>query len=237
MKIARQLLIMLLPVALLTACGDQDCIRGEGEVGRRKVEVPAFDAIRVEGPIKVHLMRTEQQHVDIEAQPNILELIETHVHEGVWSIRTRQCTKTKDDVVVHISTPSIVGITIEGSGEVVGADLFEMDELTLNVAGSGELSLDVDARSVTASVQGSGDMKLAGRTNILDLSIQGSGDIDAWDLLCARARAEVVGSGDIKLHVTDELEAVITGSGDIQYKGSPGKLNHNVTGSGSVTGK
>ncbi|MDG1774786.1 MAG: DUF2807 domain-containing protein, partial [Flavobacteriaceae bacterium] len=46
----------------------------------------------------------------------------------------------------------------------------------------------------------------------------------------------VSGSADVTLTVKGTLNAKVSGSGDIQYKGNPKKVASKVSGSGDVTG-
>ncbi len=44
----------------------------------------------------------------------------------------------------------------------------------------------------------------------------------------------ISGSGNVEINVKDELDATISGSGSVSYKGSPSKVNSNASGSGKV---
>jgi len=222
---------------LFTSCGDSDCVKGEGEVERQELQVDELEAITVEGPIDVVLYRSDSQQVEVEGQPNLIGLMRTEVRDGVWAIRTSQCINTSKDLVVHLSLPQITSISIEGSGEVTTEDQFDGGSMDLHIAGSGEIEMIVNANTVNTSITGSGDLAVMGMCQDLTATINGSGNIKAGDLQATRAEAEVVGSGDLDLHVTDELKATVTGSGDIRYKGSPPNVNKNVTGSGDIREK
>ncbi len=227
--------LFLIPAIILLSACNGDCIKGEGEADRRMVEIAPFDGIVVEGPIEVRLRRSDTQHVDIEAQPNIRELLETEVREGTWFIRTSQCYNSNKDMIVYVDLPMLRSISIQGSGDVISEDQFDGEDITLEIAGSGDLEVIVNARKVNASIKGSGDMEIVGMCQQFIASINGSGDLQAGDLQSAQAKAEIIGSGDINLHVTDALEATVTGSGNIRYKGSPPNVNKNVTGSGDIS--
>jgi hypothetical protein len=45
---------------------------------------------------------------------------------------------------------------------------------------------------------------------------------------------KISGSGKCKINVGDSLEANISGSGSVYYKGDPDKIRSNVSGSGKV---
>ncbi len=229
---------LLIPFAALAftliGCTD-NCIKGEGDPVRRTFNVPPLRGIIVEGAVDVIIRRTAAQQVEVEAQPNIMAMLDTSVADGIWSIRTSQCYKTGKDIIVHLDLPELSSVSVRGSGDVTSEDQFDADKMELEVSGSGNLKLIVNAMNVNATITGSGDMELMGMCQQFTSLINGSGDIKAGDLQCARAKADIVGSGDIDLHVTDVLEANVTGSGNIDYKGDPPSVTKNVTGSGKIT--
>lgn len=65
----------------------------------------------------------------------------------------------------------------------------------------------------------------------LYLRVSGSGDIDLPGITAKTATAVTEGSGDIKLKVSDHLDATIKGSGSIYFSGNPYISTH-ISGSG-----
>jgi hypothetical protein len=52
-----------------------------------------------------------------------------------------------------------------------------------------------------------------------------------------KARCRVSGSGNIALNVSKELDASISGSGDIRYSGNPPSVRTKVSGSGDISSR
>jgi hypothetical protein len=44
----------------------------------------------------------------------------------------------------------------------------------------------------------------------------------------------ISGSGDVSIHVREELDVTISGSGGVSYRGNPSHVNSHASGSGSV---
>lgn len=233
----RSILPVLLLAGILSSCADRDCVKGEGELEKRELDVAPFSAIVVQGPMDVVLHRGDAQRVEIEAQPNVADLLDTEVRDGQWILRTRQCIRSHKDITVNISVPTLRRIAIEGSGDVSGDAVYTTEQMELEISGSGDMQVAVEAQQVTATIRGSGDLQIEGTCETFQGSIHGSGDIDAMDLKCVRASTEVVGSGDLSIHVTEDLQATVTGSGNITYKGSPTRIDQNVTGSGGISSR
>ena len=114
--------------------------------------------------------------------------------------------------------------------------LWQADPVDAQISGSGDLSLELEARSVIARISGSGGIAMSGRTESLETRISGSGGLSAFDLETGNASIRISGSGSCKVHVKDELDVHISGSGSVDYKGNP-KVNVSGSGSGSVQSK
>jgi hypothetical protein len=67
----------------------------------------------------------------------------------------------------------------------------------------------------------------------LILSVNGNGAINHTNSSCAVADAEIVGSGLIRMAVSDSLKATVIGSGNIRYSGNP-IVSKVIEGSGTV---
>jgi DUF4097 and DUF4098 domain-containing protein YvlB len=113
-----------------------------------------------------------------------------------------------------ISVPSLTAVVIEGSGDV-------------EVKG-------LNGENFSASIDGSGDLRVIGHTKKLEANIEGSGDMDLSGLESEEAKVSIDGSGDIRVRCSAVLTATVSGSGDINYLGSPPKTNISVSGSGDV---
>lgn len=230
---------------------------------------------------KLYLKQGSPQKVELEGDRDVLEEVETEVSggrlrigkEGKWF----DWNFGDDKITVYVTVPEIEGVSVSGSGDVIGQSKFRTADLDLSVSGSGSLVLDVEARGdVEADVSGSGSMELKGhfggfesdvsgsgriqlsatidRTADFGISgsgritasgaadnvkarISGSGKVLAADLQTNRCDVRISGSGNVEINVKDEIEANISGSGSVSYRGSPKKVNSHSSGSGKVRKK
>ena len=95
---------------------------------------------------------------------------------------------------------------------------------------------NVKATTVMSEVNGSGDINIKGSAQKATLTVNGSGDISAEKLAATNVVATVAGSGDIVCYASRQLDARVSGSGDIEYKGSPSVVNKQGK-KNSITGK
>lgn len=211
-----------------------NCEPGRGEVVRTPLSVSPFERIVVQGSLDVRIHGGEAQSVEVEGQKNLADLVNTEVINGTWTIRTEPCIRSSKPFVVHLTTPTLDAIHLQGSGRVEGVAPLRAVDLDLRVQGSGDLQLEVFSERTEASVQGSGDILLTGTTEEFDGQVQGSGDLRAAALETQNATASVTGSGDLQVQCTGTLRATVTGSGSVRYLGPPAQLERHVTGSGTI---
>lgn len=210
-------------------------VKGQGEVVKRTLTVPAFHGIVLEGSMDVELTPSGTRSVVVEAQANIAELVTAEVKDGICHINTKgDGFSTDRTLTVHISLPMIDFVSIEGSGDVKGTGLFTMDDLKLSTNGSGDMTLEVAAKKLAASIEGSGDMKLSGSCDQVKVSVQGSGDVNARGLKSSSAQVAIAGSGDVTVNTSMELTASVEGSGNVLYEGDPKNVSKDISGSGEI---
>jgi hypothetical protein len=241
--------------------------------------VGTFTKISFRVPGKLYLRQGSPQKVEIEGKKDVLQEIETEVKGGRLVIGKESnwldwSWGTNDQVTVYITVKDIDGISVSGSGDIIGETKITARDLDLNVSGSGNMKIEIDASGeVEADVSGSGDMYVKGRcdsfesdvsgsgkvnlamqiTHDADFGISGSGKIEASgsasnvkasisgsgkvlasNLETNRCEIRISGSGDIEINVRNEIDATISGSGTVSYKGNPSKVNSHSSGSGKV---
>jgi len=210
---------------------------------RETRDVEAFTTVGFAISGTLYISQGETQAVDIEADEDVLEFIETVVEDGRLRVRSTQETSwfswlwggNEREVTadVYVTLPSLDGVSVAGSGDVVVQDMFTSDRLSVAIAGSGDIDMPLQASTVSVSIAGSGSINLRGTAERLSANIAGSGDVQAGDLQVEHAEVQIAGSGDCYVHARDRLSASIMGSGDVMYAGTP-EIQRSVLGSGEV---
>lgn len=101
--------------------------------------------------------------------------------------------------------------------------------------GAGDIEFDdVDQKSLEIVLNGAGDIRISGHVERLVATLNGSGDLDLEDLDADYATVKVSGAGTASISVNRELNAEISGAGDIRYQGDPVIKSKKITGAGSL---
>ncbi len=216
---------------LLTSC---DCINGTGPVVKTSRDVEVFKNIVLEMNADVFLTLDSVIKVVVEAQGNLQDHITTRSNGRSLYIDFKEfCYKTSEPVRIYISLPELSGIEVDGSGSVAGKGTFSTSIIDLDISGSGNIDVDIVADKVKADINGSGNIYLDGTSKKFKADINGSGEIRASKHNTYKAYIDIGGSGSCELFVQDYLDASISGSGDIIYKGNP-EIKSHISGSGSL---
>jgi hypothetical protein len=77
-------------------------------------------------------------------------------------------------------------------------------------------------------------MVIAGEIDSQDVTVSGSGDYEAGELDSNGADVTVDGSGKAVVWVNQSLTANVSGSGNIEYFGTPDTVIENIDGSGEI---
>lgn len=217
----------------------QSRINGNGNMTTKNVTTPTYDKVSVSGFYDVILIAGSEGNIAIEAESNLIEhvLIQSDVTTLKIAAENGKKLSTSPGKSITITVPfeSLSGVSLAGSGDVKTKSPIKTSEFEATLTGSGDVTLELEAASVQANVTGSGDLVLKGNTESFQCELTGSGDLDAYGLKSANVKTQVTGSGDCKVFCSGTLEARVSGSGDIRYKGDPKKTDNKVSGSGSIS--
>ena len=248
--------IILLSVISLSSCEELEFygIEGNGPVVSREIGTENVEGIILDIPATVYLSQGDVQRITINAQENIHNYINCYNSNGILKLKFNQPVFRVKPIIIHLTIQSLKETTITGSGSIITRNRFEtIEQLRINISGSGDIDLNANAESVKILISGSGNLNLTTNTNQIDAEITGSGDlnlqggytelssfylrgsgnINAFPLNSKSCYIEAYGSGNVRIKISEILNIKIFGSGDIYYKGNP-KVSAKITGSGEI---
>jgi hypothetical protein len=189
-------------------------VEGSGNVITETRDVSGFSQIVVGGSGVVRVEVTATESVSIEAEDNIMPLLETNVTNGRLVLDATRSISPTVDIVYTITAATLEGLEVSGSAAIDAAG--------------------IDTTDFSVDISGSGDVVAAGSLDgLLSLAISGSGVFDGESLSSPEGSVDISGSGDAVVNVTETLDVSVSGSGNVEYLGSPA-VNEDISGSGSV---
>lgn len=237
MKITKFITVTFIAIITVQAQAFSEKIKGNGKVITEQITTESYDRISIGGSFRVELVSGKEGDIIIKAESNLTKYIITEVKNGTLKVHWKRGVNITHKKTIYITIPfaEIDGVTLGGSGKVVSTDLIKTDDMHINLSGSGNINLKIDASNLKTQISGSGGIKLSGKSGTMDCSISGSGSFNSYELNVGDTTAIVSGSGNIKVTVNGKLNAKISGSGNIRYQGNPTTEIIKVSGSGHVT--
>jgi len=221
--------------ASVYAFADKD----KAEVNR---QVSGFERIRLQGSPDIKYTQGKTWSVRVKAPQKLIDRVVTRKDGNTLVVSMKSGSFFNsikgDDVTVYVTSPDLIGVEVQGSGDFECKSHLDTDNLTLSLRGSGDIAFyDIICDKINTSVVGSGDVdikKVIAKQSTVELV--GSGDVKVRQSQVNQTQIELKGSGDVKVHC-DNCGAVscrLVGSGDITLTGTVKKLDQTSRGSGDI---
>ncbi len=199
---------------LLAGCGDLKRVKGSGNAKTESRSLTEFMFIQFEGRGKVVVNEGKESTIRLTIDDNLLPLISTDVNHSMLTIRGTSNYSSTLGLVAEVTTPQLWALAISGAGHLIASN--------------------INSTNLLLRITGTGKIQAKGTTQRLESKISGSGNIDAEELEARFAEITIIGAGNIRVHVSDELTVKIVGAGNVQYAGNPKSVRKTVTGAGVV---
>lgn len=231
--------VLLLSVpSIFSSCDILDsgpCLEGKGARTTEHRATTSFTAIDMRLPGKIYVSPGNNFSVSIETFSNILPEIITEIAGNTLVFRSESCLEySNPDAIIHITMPAIEGVELKSNGEVHLQSVPSQQILRLNLSGSGSIYYTGHTAKMNLLLSGSGDIELFGSASYLESTLSGSGRVLGFSLLAETVKTVLAGSGYQQVWATESLDATITGSGNIHYKGTPSLISTYTSGSGRL---
>ena len=228
------LILLSLAVLSLSAC---TYVRGSGDMVSQDQQVEDFKRVTLSGVGTLYISQGDEYSLTIEAEDNILPLIEAKVHDRTLEIGLkdwRHAIHPTMPIRYYLTLPDLEGMELSGAGRIVVEDI-ETSELDIITSGAGDIDIDsLKAESVNIVLSGAGSCEIeVGEVIYQTVTISGAGSYRAYDLQSQNADISVSGFGGAKLWVQESLDIIISGAGSVEYFGRP-SLSQTISGAGNV---
>lgn len=218
------------------------------QVTKKTLELPEFKSIYVNSNYTVYVKQTNKQEVQVEALTEIYELTTIQVENGVLMINVERKPENTnksiwakiDDIKLNptmkvtVSMKNISDLQVNGGGKIIAQNSLATNYVNLSISGNGSMDLDLKGDVIKAEVSGSGKMLLKGYANSIDVLVAGTGSINAFNCALETAKVKISGTGTCELNVTNNMEAMVYGSGAVKHKGNTKTVQKKIYGSGVI---
>lgn len=228
--------IIIISVLSLTLHGCVSSLtgeRGNGNVVTEERNIGTYTELKLSGGFDVELIHSEQKTLKITTDENLLDNVETYVRSGILHVKTRNVGNATE-MKLSIHYKDIESISSSGAVEIRTREALEADELRFKSSGASEAYLQLDVGTVYFDFSGASETELSGEADKLVFEGSGACELNAYALEAEIAEIEISGAGEARVNVTKELNASVSGAGNVFYRGNPDRIRENVSGAGSI---
>lgn len=216
------LLLAILVSGITGSCYINTGIKGNGDVRTESRPVPEdFSEIEASAGLRVSLIPGERNEITVEADENLLPVIETRIGDGKLKITTAKNIRraASKKVVVHYADISRISAS---SGAAVAADSeIRSRDLILHTSSGASIKAVVFSQNLKAHSSSGASLTISGKAANFEASASSGSDIKAADLETLQSLVRASSGASINLHVRDHLEAKASSGARITYSGNP----------------
>lgn len=235
LKIALLVAIMsILAVSIASCKSPFGLVRGSGDIETKTVEVSGFDEVVISGIGNLIIEQGSEESLIIEADDNILPLIEAKVFGGRLTIGMKRGFNfiPNSNIKFYLTAIDLDIISANGAGDIDGEE-FSTDTLEFNISGAGDIDFNINADKVVTKSSGAGSITLTGKVDRQEIEMSGVGKYDAEKLESKECEIDISGAGTATVNVSELLDIEISGAGNVYYTGVP-KIYQEVSGVGRI---
>jgi hypothetical protein len=189
--------------------------QGNGLAATEVRTLSAFDRVRLDAPVHMTVKSGSAYAAYVTTDGNLTGYLTTDTWNGTLTIGLPYSIDPTIEPEVTVIVPGLRSLAHNGNGTVEIEEGGDFPDLELTLNGTGEIWF-----SGTAS----------------HLTLRGEGAIHAENLLAEDADVELSGSGYVFLDLDyqSSLSLNLTGSGKVEWWGSPAHLDYHLSGEGEV---
>lgn len=212
-----KILLALILIAISLAGCFSSSVKGSGNSVTEERTLDYVSRIEVDGNFNIEITSGEISNLKIEAEDNIIPLIETKVDDEKLTIKMKEKITNLREIRIKISTHDLVELESEGKSNIKVKGL-NTDDFELSSDGEGEITIE-------------------GKVDYFNVTMDGEGKLLAKDLLSKHATVNLYGDGKAEVNTRKLLKAKVKGSGSVDYYGDPEEISIDTSKGGTVNKK
>lgn len=227
--------LAIIALGLIGACdtGQIECIRASTNIVSENRDPKDFNGVVLNSLGDIYLTQGSEYSFTIEGPENVVELIRSEVENELLVIGTTACFNGVYELSIEITAPEFKYINLDGVGNITVIDQIEGDILTMEIFGIGEIEARVNVDSLYTTIAGTGTVNYTGEALKHEFSSSGLFELNSYGLQTEHTDINLAGEGDCYVTALDKLDVVITGLGNVYYRGQP-TVESDIQGTGAV---
>lgn len=235
-----KLLSILFIATLFSACNANmfNGVSGNRNVRTENRSVQEnFTRVKVSTGLELYVTKGVKPKITVEADENLQNIIITEVKNGILNIYSEKNIWKAAARKVYVTAKTLEGITATSGAEVYTQETIAVNTIDINASSGAQIEISLDANSVETNATSGAHIYVIGLTENHTSSATSGASIDAYKLRSKQVTVNVTSGADINIYASESINATATSGGDIDFKGSPKKINKTKNSGGSISAK
>lgn len=192
------------------------------QLNARSISVSDFDQVRIWGNLKVMLVESEENRVNVEYD---IHEVDISVENGVLKVKRDKPLNfdsyDSQAIEVVIEYQRLNGLRAAAGSQVKSSKTIVGDHLEIEFVSGAQGKLAIEVNDLDLKTATGAQLKLSGKTYSQRTKVVTGGRLNAYGLLCQRTYIKSNTGGHAKVVATETLEATASTGGMIDYEGGP----------------
>ncbi|MBI9068038.1 MAG: DUF2807 domain-containing protein [Salinivirgaceae bacterium] len=237
----KYLLVFIVPLFIFISCDFSDIndekVHGNGIVQTNEYTFDGFFEVCTNGAYNLILVQDSTWDVTVEAESNILPLIEIVKQGSSLVIENEEGYEfdLSEPINVTIHHRGLEKVVLNGAGKITGENI--NNHINFFMSGAGEIDAEIDCYELDISASGENEITLSGIASLAHITISGMGKVFAKDLEIEKSWNTILGLAYEHLNVSEELHVDISGEGYVYYYYHDPEIDQSISGVGVIEKK
>ncbi len=198
-------------------------LRGSGDIISEVRDLKGFSRIEAGSASNVYISFGDQWHVEIEADDNVMEYIETGVRRETLFIGMDNSVRSIGRMTfnVYVTLPELKVLTASGAADIIFEDPVSQQSITLKASGASNIKVTVEVDALEIVTSGASDIDIEGFAHYAEVTASGASDIKGARFECIVADVKLSGASDMCAVITEKVTGSLSGASDLRIIGNP----------------
>ncbi len=225
-------------VLLITSCSCNfipNGIAGKGPV--KKINIPItndFDSIEVSKGLQVMLQKSDKNTVTIEANENLLEIIDVQISNGTLVITSEKNIYKADAKKVYVNFDSINSIQVSSGARVTNTTTIQERTMRVYSSSGAHAKLQISSDHLSCKASSGAQITLTGYSNNLDITSSSGSNVNTEEIEASHIKAKASSGSTITAYSKKSLRAHASSGSSIRYSGNPEQVIKSDSSGGSI---
>ncbi|MEM1322416.1 MAG: head GIN domain-containing protein [Bacteroidota bacterium] len=196
-----------------------------------------FDEVYLKGNIKVYLQEGEDYQVDVDKYDD--SKLSITVDRGILKIKRKKLLNYKqyedEPIRIDITYKRLRGIKATAGTQVRNVGTIKGDQLEVDFGSGAQGKLELDVNDLQAEASEGAQLRLRGRSESVRVKVATGAQFEAFNLDSEYAYVKANTGAQAEVTANKAIEASAHTGGQIDYKGSPDKIDISDNLGGDIT--